>query len=105
MGHLAYTLADSIYRMQRDELDITRSDVKCAEVAGADLSKNNGSRLLSLHAPTLHQMTEKALLAARPSTCTDMAQAARQQSAKQIEIGFLREPWHYRTPFCCRFGA
>ncbi|EIE24922.1 hypothetical protein COCSUDRAFT_14348 [Coccomyxa subellipsoidea C-169] len=34
VGHLAYTLADSIYRMQRDELDISRSDVKCAEVAG-----------------------------------------------------------------------
>ncbi len=40
MGHLAYTLADSIYRMQRDELDISRSDVKCAEVAGACFNKD-----------------------------------------------------------------
>ncbi|KAK9918697.1 hypothetical protein WJX75_006087 [Coccomyxa subellipsoidea] len=34
VGHLAYTLADSIYKMQREELDISRSDVKCAEIAG-----------------------------------------------------------------------
>ena len=40
VGHLAYTLADSIYRMQRDELDISRSDVKCAEVAGACSNKD-----------------------------------------------------------------
>jgi hypothetical protein len=39
VGHLAYTLADSIYKMQREELDISRSDVKCAEIAGAGLSK------------------------------------------------------------------
>lgn len=41
MGHLAYTLADSIYKMQRHELDITRSDVKCAEIAGANLVSQN----------------------------------------------------------------
>ncbi|CAL8464238.1 g3773 [Coccomyxa elongata] len=34
VGHLAYRMADSIYRMQKNELDVTRSDVKCAEVAG-----------------------------------------------------------------------
>ena len=34
VGHLAYRMADSIHRMQKDELDVTRSDVKCAEVAG-----------------------------------------------------------------------
>ena len=36
VAHLAHTLADRIYSLQRGELDITRSDVKCAEVAGAD---------------------------------------------------------------------
>ena len=35
VAHLAHTLADRIYSLQRGELDITRSDVKCAEVAGA----------------------------------------------------------------------
>ncbi len=35
VAHLAYTLADQIYQLQGRELDIRRSDVKCAEVAGA----------------------------------------------------------------------
>ena len=35
VAHLAHMLADRIYNLQRGELDITRSDVKCAEVAGA----------------------------------------------------------------------
>ncbi len=37
VAHLAYRMADSIYRMQKNELDVTRSDVKCAEVAGDKL--------------------------------------------------------------------
>ena len=35
VAHLAYTLANQIYQLQGKDLDITRSDVKCAEVAGA----------------------------------------------------------------------
>lgn len=35
VAHLAYTLANQIYQLQGRELDIKRSDVKCAEVAGA----------------------------------------------------------------------
>ncbi len=34
VAHLAYTLANQIYQLQGKDLDITRSDVKCAEVAG-----------------------------------------------------------------------
>ena len=34
VAHLAYTLANQIYQLQGRDLDITRSDVKCAEVAG-----------------------------------------------------------------------
>ena len=35
VAHLAYTLANQVYVLQGTELDISRSDVKCAEVAGA----------------------------------------------------------------------
>ena len=35
VAHLAYTLANQVYVLQGKELDISRSDVKCAEVAGA----------------------------------------------------------------------
>ena len=35
VAHLAYTLSNQIYQLQGRELDIKRSDVKCAEVAGA----------------------------------------------------------------------
>ena len=34
VAHLAYTLANQVYVLQGTELDISRSDVKCAEVAG-----------------------------------------------------------------------
>ncbi|CAK0787043.1 hypothetical protein CVIRNUC_010259 [Coccomyxa viridis] len=34
VAHLAYTLANQVYMLQGKELDISRSDVKCAEVAG-----------------------------------------------------------------------
>ena len=34
VAHLAYTLANQVYVLQGKELDISRSDVKCAEVAG-----------------------------------------------------------------------
>ena len=34
VAHLAYTLANQIYQLQGNDLGITRSDVKCAEVAG-----------------------------------------------------------------------
>jgi HD superfamily phosphohydrolase len=43
VAHLAHTLADRIYNLQRGELDITRSDVKCAEVAGAVADRPLGS--------------------------------------------------------------
>ena len=32
VAHLAYTLANQVYMLQGKELDISRSDVKCAEV-------------------------------------------------------------------------
>jgi HD superfamily phosphohydrolase len=35
VAHLAKTLAQNFYSMQRHELDIHLDDVKCAEVAGA----------------------------------------------------------------------
>lgn len=35
VAHMAYTLANQIYQLQGNDLGITRSDVKCAEVAGA----------------------------------------------------------------------
>ena len=35
VAHLAYTLANQIYQLQGKDLDISRSDVKCAEVAGS----------------------------------------------------------------------
>ena len=34
VAHMAHTLANKIYDLQRGELDISRSDVKCAEIAG-----------------------------------------------------------------------
>ena len=41
VAHLAHVLADKIYDVQRGELDINRSDVKCAEVAGVALYEGN----------------------------------------------------------------
>ena len=41
VAHLAHMLADKIYDVQRAELDISRSDVKCAEVAGGLLCQGH----------------------------------------------------------------
>lgn len=61
VAHLAYTLANQIYQLQGKELDITRSDVKCAEVAGA------------LHMPL--QLPALAVLSGSVPVNTDVLQA------------------------------
>jgi len=58
VGHLAYTLADSIYKMQRHELDVTRSDVKCAEIAGANLIFHFSRIMLACSGASMRRQTE-----------------------------------------------
>ena len=55
VAHLAHLLADKIYDVQRGELDIRRSDVKCAEVAGACGLRCTGNRCFFVGFPCQRQ--------------------------------------------------
>lgn len=101
VGHLAYTLADSIYKLQREELDISRSDVKCAEIAGAGLSYPECQSCMQKcvmneeagHTPPIawhRSCTDYKIIGHVMNTCMAFCAAM---------------PVHDNSSLCCRFGA
>ena len=101
VGHLAYTLADSIYKMQREELDISRSDVKCAEIAGAGLSYTKFQSCMQKC--VANEEAGRTPPVAWHRSCTDCKTKGHVMNTCMAFRAAM--PAHDSTSLCGRFGA